>query len=59
MVGEFDAFVQDQQERLMRVRYEQYLKDNDPADVVDFTTFWENEEDREANTTRDRDNANG
>ena len=46
MVGKFDAYVQDEQEKAMRVKYEQYLKDNDPADVVDFTTFWDNEEDK-------------
>ena len=46
MIGEFDAYVQDEQEKVMRVKYEKYLKDNDPADVVDFTTFWENEEDK-------------
>ena len=46
MVGEFDAYVQDEQEKAMQVKYAQYLKNNDPADVVDFTTFCENEEDK-------------
>ena len=45
-LGAFDAYVQDEQEKAMQVKYEQYLKENDPADVVDFTTFWENEEEK-------------
>ena len=53
MAGRFDAYQQDEAEKAMRVKYDEYLKDNDPADVVDFVTFWENEEEREANRTRD------
>ena len=45
-LGAFDSYVQDEQEKAMQVKYEQYLKENDPADVVDFTTFWENEEEK-------------
>lgn len=54
MAGRFDAYQQDEAEKAMRLKYEQYLKDNDPADVVDFVTFWENEDDREQHRARDR-----
>ena len=29
-LGAFDAYVQDEQEKAMQVKYEQYLKENDP-----------------------------
>jgi len=38
-MGSFDAYQQSCDEKKYRAKYEQYLKDNDPADVMVFEDY--------------------
>ena len=44
-VGDFDAYVQTEQEKKARAEYQEYCNENDPADILSFEDWcdWKNE----------------